>query len=97
MDTKQLYHEIESGKYDNRARFPTRKEDGDNFVIAMRTYREEGQLQREAFKRDALRAVGLSNHPKADKIFEHAWERGHASGIHEVLTQLISIAELFTD
>jgi len=51
---------------------------------------------REAFKNDALEDLGLLNHPKADKIFAMAWDRGHSS-FHEVYGELKSLAEIFQD
>jgi hypothetical protein len=55
---------------------------------------EEG-ARRSQFQTDALTAVGLASHPKADKIFWYAWDRGHSSGYEEVLSVLVNLAELF--
>lgn len=49
----------------------------------------------ERFRNDALEYVGLSNNPKADKIYSKAYDRGHSSGCHEVLNELQDLAELF--
>lgn len=49
------------------------------------------------FRTDALEAVGLTTHPKADKAFAYAWEHGHASGYSEVFIHLQDIAELLRD
>lgn len=49
----------------------------------------------EKFKADALDYVGLSNQPKADKIYSQAWDRGHSSGYGEVLNELCVISEIF--
>lgn len=49
------------------------------------------------FKVDALQAVGLTTHPKADKAYSYAWEKGHASGYSEVFIHLQDIAEVLLD
>lgn len=49
------------------------------------------------FKREALAAVGLQEHVKADKIYDYAWKRGHANGLGVVLDELIDLAVLFHD
>jgi len=46
------------------------------------------------FKTDALAFVGLTNHPKAEKAFEIAWEHGHAEGYGNVLCWLEELADL---
>lgn len=46
------------------------------------------------FKEDAIRFVGLEGHPKAEKAYDYAWERGHSSGLYSVLEELQEIAEL---
>lgn len=61
-------------------------------------YRTEGRrLDREVFKDEALVATGLNGHPKADKAFDLAYERGASCGLHEVLSELIDLAELLVD
>lgn len=56
--------------------------------------RDEGEA---SFKRDALEAVGLKDHPKAEKAWELAWDMGHSSGFHEVLVTLNDLAKLVLD
>ena len=46
------------------------------------------------FKRDALDDTGLTNHPKAEKAWEMAWDRGHSSGYYEVYQQLCELSDL---
>ena len=45
-------------------------------------------------KADLLADVGLTGHPKADLLFEKAWDLGHASGLQEVTTYFYDLAEL---
>jgi hypothetical protein len=58
--------------------------------------RVESELYQQ-FRDDALKEVGLLNHPKADKIYSLAWENGHAGGFPEVFNHLLDYAELFKD
>lgn len=51
----------------------------------------------EKFKRDALKYVRLTGHPKADKAYALAWQEGHSSGYSEVLSYLLRIAEVLKD
>jgi len=47
----------------------------------------------EQFKQDALKDVGLANHPKRDLIFDRAWADGHAEGFYSVFNHLEYLAE----
>jgi len=57
-------------------------------------YRKEQARLAKEFREDALEYVGLTGHLKADKAFELAWDKGHSSGLYEVLTNLEELAEL---
>jgi hypothetical protein len=46
------------------------------------------------FKIDALKEVGLDGHPKADKVYNKAWEFGHSSGLENVFYYLVHFSEL---
>ncbi len=48
----------------------------------------------EDFSEDAIEYCGLKGHPKADKAFAMAYERGHSYGYSEVLQELKELAEL---
>lgn len=51
------------------------------------------QLLRE-FKYDALEDLGITDNPKADLLFDKAWEKGHSSGFREVCDHLDDLVEL---
>ena len=86
-------------------------EDAELYVASLKTWEKEIEIYKEKlakfnkrtreledqFKHDALDDVGLLGHPKADKIYNKAWEDGHASGLHEVYQELCDLAELFLD
>jgi hypothetical protein len=58
--------------------------------------RVEGELNQQ-FRDDALKEVGLFDHPKAGAIYAKAWEYGHAYGFYEVFNYLSDLAPLFKD
>jgi hypothetical protein len=51
------------------------------------------KLQNE-FRRDLISKYSMTNHPKADKIFEKAWELSSGSDLHEVEDYFMSLVEL---
>jgi len=59
---------------------------------AERTSRQ-AELDAE-FKRDVIARIGLADHPKADTLYELAYQRGHSHGHHEVLSEAEDLAEL---
>lgn len=62
---------------------------------ARNAYRAEARrLEQTEFKREALAAVGLTAHPKADAAWDKAWELGHNDGLATVLLELQELAEL---
>ena len=69
--------------------------DKDGYDKAIKIYRENKSKIYNQFKHDALDDVGLLGHPKADIIYSKAWDRGHSSGLPEVLLHLEDLAELF--
>jgi len=49
------------------------------------------------FKDDALEHVGLTNHPKAEKAFETAWEHGHQTLTAKGCGGVISWGERYSE
>ena len=39
----------------------------------------------------------MTLHPKRDKLFEMAWSRGHAGGLHDVYYNYVELLELVRD
>ena len=46
------------------------------------------------FKQDVLRENGLAGHPKAEKVWDLAWEEGCSAGYEEVAARVERLAEL---
>lgn len=61
---------------------------------ALKEYNRETGRKMESFRADALKELGLEGHPKADKAWAMAWERGHSSGLISVYQELDEIADL---
>lgn len=57
----------------------------------VRDYMRSG---REAFKRDLLEALEVSDHPKAEKFWEICYEEGHSEGYYGVINWAITLIEL---
>ena len=71
---------------------------GNDIKVARAAYRNDiRRLEREVFKADLADAYGVSNHPKADRVFELSWDRGHSVGLGDVLIEYDDLVELIKD
>ncbi len=77
-------------KYQNKLPYPCD-------TASRNAYREESARLISLFRSDAIAFTGLAGHPRADKAFSLAWERGHANGFSEVFSELQDLAELLLD
>lgn len=98
---EELFEEkLHGSYYKNDLPFPSLKDcDGDMLVRDQKRaqYRERERIIYSMFKRDALEALGVSDHPKVDKLWTLAWEHGHASGFHDVWSWLNELVVLIKD
>lgn len=92
-------HSNLSGKYVNRMNFPKQKD-----YPTIQIYHEKIALYRaydrslvDQFKVDALEELGLSNHPKAQKLFDLCYEDGHSEGLWRVWDLMQEWGELLSD
>jgi len=51
-------------------------------------------IEQDKNKVNLERKYGVEGHPKADLIFQLAWEYGHSSGWSEVETYYIDLVEI---
>lgn len=65
-----------------------------DFRQQMDAYREESRRLEQQFRRDAIEAAGLKDHPKAKAAYGLAWEYGHSAGYAEVYYYLLDLADL---
>ncbi len=91
-----LRERIAEGEFVNRRPWPQTEDFGtDEAANAMRqAYLDEHHRLRAAFKTQALKAVGLADHPKASKAYQLAWEFVHEAGDEAVLDCLVRLADL---
>lgn len=96
-DTRNVYEKINDGVYENKLPWPGIKAKTELEKAQKKAYQEEDSRLAEMFYDDALEYVGLTGHPKADKIYSFAVEHGHAYGRAEVVSFLVELAYIFKD
>jgi len=57
-------------------------------------YHQEERRLMDLFKEDLLLELGLRGHPKAEKLWQMAWDHGHADGLQDVLYWAEDFAQL---
>lgn len=79
-------------------------DDLEQYEKEMVVYREAAQAyyaaqaqMRLQFKADVLQEHGLTGHPKADKVYDMAWQEGHADGYGNIERWVEDLAELVLD
>jgi len=84
--------QITAGVYDNPLEVPwgDLKTNPEGFGAYSKV--EDGLIAK--FKADALEEVGLTDHPKADRIWDKAWDERADEGIWEVFDELEELADL---
>jgi len=94
---KTIEEKIKSGCYTNKLRCPPKKRKSKKALNQWVAYTTESNALKETFKRDVLEAFGLSDHPKADKIFEEVWFREHSKGLLRVAEKIKAHAQSLKD
>ena len=61
----------------------------------MKLYQEENLRLQNEFRRDLIEKYKMTNHPKADVIFDKAWDIGCSSGLESVDYYFQDLKELF--
>jgi len=61
----------------------------------MKLYQEENLRLQNEFRRNLIDKYSMTNHPKADVIFDKAWDIGCSSGLESVMYYFRDIMELF--
>ena len=64
------------------------------YNVIMQNMHQESKRLLNLFKTDALEYCGLSNYPKAQQVWNYAWEESHSSGLINVLATLEELSEL---
>ena len=71
--------------------------DGVSYSAHMKLYQEESIRLQNEFRRDLIVEYKMSHHPKADKLFNKAWDMGCSVGYEEVEYCFRDLVELFQD
>lgn len=82
--------EMNFDDYKNAKPYASRKTD----ATAHAEYTTEDARLYAKFKADLFDDLGITGHPKAEKLFAIAWEYGHSSGYSEVYNYADELAEL---
>lgn len=88
---KTFWEKVNDGDFKNDIPFAAHGRPG-------RTEYLQGEHAREnQFKTELFAEYGMTNHPKAEKCYNLAWENGHAHGFSEVAVHFAEYAELVKD
>ena len=90
--TQSMRDKINLGFYNHKLPYPNT-----NYRDLKTAYWAEEKALNDLFKVDALEETKLTKHPKAEKAYQIAWDRGHASGYYEVFMYLEELAELLLE
>jgi hypothetical protein len=63
----------------------------------MKHYQEENLRLQEEFRKDLIVEYKMSHHPKANQLFNKAWDMGCAGGPEEIEYYFRDLVELFHD
>lgn len=68
-----------------------------SFNAHMKHYQEENLKLQEEFRIDLIEEYKMTDHPKANKIFDKAWDMGISGGLQEVEFCFQDLIGLFKD
>ena len=69
----------------------------DEWLCERGEYRNEDARLTNLFKKDAFEELGIADNPKREKLYEIAWELGHADGLSEVWWHMVDLAQLIKE
>ena len=71
--------------------------DESSYNAHMKHYQEENLRLQNEFRRDLIKKYCMNNHPKANKLFNKAWDIGCSNGLEEVEYCFRDLLELFQE
>lgn len=71
--------------------------DKEKLKEARKAYGAERVRLDQEFQNDLFEEFGMTNHPKRDKVYAYAWDKGHAHGHSEVYDVFSDIAYIVMD
>jgi hypothetical protein len=66
-----------------------------SYTAHMKHYQEENLRLQQEFRDDLIAKYNMTGHPKADQLFDKAWDFGGGAGLWEVEDYFISLLDLF--
>ena len=69
----------------------------DEWRTALANYHIAENETCDRFRKHLIGYFKLENHPKVDKMYELAWDRGHASGLYDVTLEFETLADLIKE
>lgn len=89
---------ITNGSYQNSDPYPEKKQFDDKAVwaAARQVWGQKSSDLCQQFKKDVLAELGLTNHPKAERFIELAWDYGDKD-FRQVLETAEELSELLSD
>ncbi len=66
-----------------------------SYLAHMKLYQETNKKLQEEFRDDLIEKYQMTNHPKAIKLFNKAWDMGCSGGLQEVEYYFQDLVELF--
>jgi hypothetical protein len=68
-----------------------------SFNSNMKHYQEEAKRLQDEFRNDLIAEYKMTGHPKANKLFNKAWDMGCSGGLEDVEYCFRDLVELFQD
>jgi len=68
-----------------------------SFNAHMKHYHEETKRLQDEFRKDLIDEYEMTHHPKANQLFNKAWDLGCSGGLEEVDYYFRDLIELFKD
>ncbi len=69
----------------------------ETYFESQKAYNKESGKLLDEFRKDLFEEFGVTDHPKVDRVYQIAWEKGHAHGLSEVYIEFSDIVELIKD
>lgn len=65
-----------------------------DWTVAVSIYRNRQAELTLQFKKDAFAVLGIADNPKAEKLYEHAYDDAHSEGYQAIFQWMEDMAEL---
>ena len=70
------------------------KEEEKKYVTAKLKYRHENAVMLGKLKQDLIKEAGIEGHPKADTLWNLAYDQGHSAGLQEIYNIFFEFLDL---